>query len=165
MNSVTVYKDYILEGQIVDMRRGGRLSQSIILKYDDRSEWVYLNNNVEERFCGFLFLQNALRELNINNILPAENRMAIHEREIIYLSKYCGEKKLDSPENDDKLEILRKVGFIDFAGYANLRIEDGKIWVFDTEKSSFDKEIRDTIDVFVDLHKTIRASLEEKLKN
>jgi hypothetical protein len=141
------YENYIMDSnnQIIGMRQGGRFNQSIILNYEDSTEWVFVDNKQKERFCGFLFLQKALKESNLHNMLPAENKMAIHDRKIIYLSKYCGEKKPDSFERIKDIRALNNLGFTDTPGGANLREENDKIYIFDTEKGSFDKSVHEKI--------------------
>lgn len=167
VNTRSEYKNYIMDSnnQIIGMRQGGRFNQSTILKYEDGSEWIFLNNKQKERFCGFLFLQKALKDSNIDNILPAENKMAIYDRKIIYLSKYCGEKKPDIFERMNEIRALNNIGFTDTPGGANLREENDKIYVFDTEKGSFAKQVHENIESFDNIHDTIRSSLEERLKD
>ena len=89
--------DYIMDpaNKVTGLRQGGRGNSSNILKYADGSEWVVLMKNPIERFCGFLYLQEALSELNVGKIEAANNKIAIHRKEIIYLSKYHGDNKLD----------------------------------------------------------------------
>lgn len=163
-------KVYLMDpdNKLVDIRNGGRFNQSIILKYMDGTEWVFINNKPIERFCGFLYLQKALNESNISIIKAAENKIAIHERKIIYLSRYYGDKKPDFMELIDfsnELSILNKeVKFTDTAGNANLRNNDGIIYVFDTEKNSFDKSIHEKIDSFILQHDIIRRIAEESLE-
>ena len=171
-------QDYILDKNFVNIRKGGRFNQSIILKYEDDTEWVFLNNNQKDRFCGFLYLEHVFKrlnsestlkklsskELNLNKIAAAENKMAIYDGKIIYLSRYCGEKKPEFFEHMDMFQTLqKKIGFIDIMGCANLREKDDKLYVFDTEKSSFSSSVHQKIDLFVNLHDAIRSSLEEKL--
>ena len=158
--------EYILSENCVEMRKGGRLNQSIILTYSDGTEWVYLNNKPQERFCGFLYLQHVLKESKLEHILPAENKMAIHQHKIIYLSKYCGEKRPSYFEQIDRLQALKEnAGFTDIADCTNLREQDGTIYIFDTEKGSFDSRVHEKIDAFVKLHDVIKASLEKKVKD
>ena len=159
-----LYDNYIMAEPFTSMRKGGRFDQSTILKYEDGSEWIFLNNVPKERFCGFLYLQNALKESGLNNVFAAENKMTMHNHQIIYLSRYCGEKRPEYFEHKANLQTLSdKIGFTDTAGCANLREEDGKIYVFDTEKHSFDPTVRHKIDSFIPLHDAIKASLEELL--
>jgi hypothetical protein len=154
--------------EVVEMRRGGRFNQSIILKYQDDTEWVFLNNKPEERFCGFLYLQKALEESNLNTIQAAENKIAIHDRKIIYLSRWHGDKKPDFMElfeyNNELSTLKQDIGFTDTIGNANLRKQDGVVYVFDTEKGSFDKSVHEKIDSFVQQHDIIRSVLEKSLK-
>lgn len=165
------HSQYIIDSsnKIVSMRKGGRLDQSIILKYEDNSEWVFLNNRVVERFCGFLYLQKAIKELSLNNIQAAENKIAIHGRKIIYLSRYYGDEKpdfMELSEYDSELSVLRQdIGFTDTIGNANLRKQDNTVYVFDTEKGSFDKSVHEKIDSFVKQHDVIRSLLEKSLNN
>jgi hypothetical protein len=154
---------------VVNMRRGGRFNQSIILKYEDGSEWVFLNNRAEERFCGFLYLQKELKDLGVSRVQAAENKMAIQDRKIIYLSKYYGDNKPDFMElhgYGKELSILdREVKFTDTTANANLRKKDGVVYVFDTEKGSFHSSVHEKIDSFVGQHNLIRSILEESLEN
>lgn len=162
--------NYIMDSanKIVEMRRGGRFNQSIILKYQDDTEWVFLNNKPEERFCGFLYLQKVLNELNVSRVQPAENKIAIHDRKIIYLSRYYGDNKpgfMELHEYSKELSILNQdVKFTDTVGNANLREKDGIVYVFDTERGSFDKSVHEKIDSFITQHNIIRSTLEESLE-
>lgn len=166
----TDYNNYIMDpsNEVVEMRRGGRFDQSIILKYQDDIEWFFLNNKPEERFCGFLYLQKALEESNLNTIQAAENKIAIYDRKIIYLSRWHGDKKPDFMElfeySNELLTLKQDIGFIDIIGNANLRKQDSVVYVFDTEKDSFNKSVHDKIDSFVQQHNIIRSVLEELLK-
>jgi len=159
------YSAYIIDSsnQIKEIRKGGRLNQSVILTFEDNSEWVFLNNKGKDRFCGFLYLQGALKAANLSDrIVAAENKMAFHNREVIYLSKYCGENRPDVFECFSEVAELKSVGFEDTIGAANLRKYDGKICVFDTEKGSFAPSVREKIDAFTIVHDSIRATLEEQ---
>jgi hypothetical protein len=155
--------------QLVGMRKGGRFNQSVILEYQDKTEWVFLNNKTEERFCGFLYLQKAINDSNLHTLQAAENKIAIHDRKIIYLSRYYGDKKpefMELFEYNNEISILQqKIGFIDMTGNCNLRKKDNFVYVFDTEKTSFDKSVHEKIDSFVHQHNVIRSILEESLKN
>jgi len=170
-HQTTDYNSYTMDhsNKIVEIRNGGRFNQSIILKYKDDTEWVFLNNKQEERFCGFLYLQKALEESNLNTIQAAENKIAIHDRKIIYLSRWHGDKKPDVSETSGyskELSTLEQdIGFTDMPGNANLRKKDNIIYVFDTEKHSFSKGVHEKIDSFVHQHKAIRSILEESLKD
>lgn len=167
--AVNSNNNYIIDPthHVVEMRHGGRLNQSIILKYEDGSEWVFLNNRPEERFCGFLYLQKALNDLNVSRLQPAENKIAIHERKIIYLSKYYGDNKpgfMELHQYSKELSVLNQdVKFTDTAGNANLREHNGVVYVFDTEKGSFDKSVHEKIDSFIHQHDRIRSILEESI--
>lgn len=155
--------------KIVEMRKGGRFNQSIILRYEDNSEWVFLNNRPEERFCGFLYLQKAIKESNLNSVRAAENKIAIHDRQIIYLSRYYGDKKpdfMELHEYNDELSVLQQdIGFTDAVGYTNLRKQNNTVYVFDTEKNSFDKSVHEKIDSFVQQHNLILSVVEKALNN
>jgi hypothetical protein len=164
----TGFENYIMSSsnQIENMRRGGRFNQSIIVTYTDKSEWVFLGDKQRERFCGFLYLQNALKESSLNKIHAAANKMAIHDKKIIYLSGYCGETKPGFFDLIGQVSALNTdIGFTDTAGGANLRKIDNEIFVFDTEKSSFASKVHEKIDAFVKLHDAIRSSLEDRLEN
>src|SRR5690348_7415785 len=78
---------------ITEEREGGRGNQQIILKYQDGTEWIFLNNRGKERFCGFLYLEKAINDVGLKTIKAAENKIAIRGSQIIYLSRYCGEEK------------------------------------------------------------------------
>lgn len=161
----TDYKKYIMDtsNEIAEMRKGGRGDQVTILKYQDGTEWVFLSNSPVERFCGFLYLQKALEESNLNTIQAAENKIALHNRKIIYLSRWRGEVKPGFMEYRQELSTLAKVGFTDTAFNANLRVQDGVVYVFDTEKSSFDVSVHEKIDSFISQHALIRSQLEKLL--
>ncbi len=157
---------YIMDSQIIGDRLGGRDNRSVILQYESGSEWIVLDINPLERFCGYLYLQDALKTSGFSDVEPAENRMAIRDRKIIYLSKYCGEKRPSFFEHGTQIHAFKEcTGFKDIAGCANFRVEGDKIYVFDTEKWSFDESVHEKIDSFVHLHDAIRASLEEKLES
>lgn len=162
------YDAYIMDpaNKVVEMRHGGRFNQAVILKYEDGSEWVFLNNKPEERFCGFLYLQKALNDLNVSKVQAAENKIAIHDRKIIYLSKYYGDNKpgfMDlSAYNEELIALKQKTKFVDTAGNANLREQNGVVYVFDTEKGSFDKSVHAKIDSFIQQHDMIRSALENE---
>lgn len=159
----TGYEDYVMDAgnKIIGMRKGGRFNQSTILTYADGSEWVFLPDKETARFCGFLYLQNALKEAGITLIAAAANKMALHDKKIIYLSQYCGEDRPGLLENSEEISKLAKLGFTDTTANANLRKKEGKLYVFDTEKSSFDSCVHEKIDSFVGLHHAIRSHLEE----
>ncbi len=163
---LTDYDTYVIgsDNPVSSMRRGGRFNQSIILTYADGTEWVFLNNRGEERFCGFLYMQNAIKEAGLAKVKAAQNKMTIHDRKIIYLSQYCGETKPKMFEYAKELSVLEKdVEFTDMPLAANLREIDGVVYVFDTEKGSFAKGVHGKIDAFVKRHDLLRATLEEKL--
>lgn len=171
--SSTDLSNYIMSNsnQIKSMRYGGRFNQSIILTYTDTSEWVFLNDTPKERFCGFLYLQDAIKKAGLSTIRAADNKMALHDKKIIYLSRYCGEIKPNEYEFLDPLKfsefsiLKNKIGFVDMLGSANIRKKNDKIYVFDTEKLSFHSSVRKNIDSFVELHDKIKAHLEERLKS
>lgn len=141
---------------------GARGSQ--ILKYKDGTEWVVLPiNKVQERFCGFLYLNRAIKNSGLEHIKAAENKIAIHnEKQIIYLSRYCGDTKPEDSDHKEEISILeRKIGFIDTIYNANLRKQDDAIFVFDTEKNSFAQQLHGIIDSFIPLHNALLALLIE----
>ena len=93
--------------------------------------------------------------------------MTIESGRVIYLSKYCGEEKpsLFSLQKSewDELDLLQKeIGFTDTVGMANLRKQDGTIYVFDTPKDSFASGVHEKIDAFMQKHDAILASLQSK---
>ena len=156
------------ENSCINMRRGGRFDQSVILTYTDGTEWVFLNDAPKERFCGFLYLQDALKKAGVDKIKAAPNKIALHDGNIIYLSQYCGEKKISwfetPPECMKQVYKLDEVGFTDMPGFANLREKDDTIFVFDTEKHSFAPKVHAQIDAFMPLHDRIRSVLEQRLQ-
>jgi hypothetical protein len=156
------------ENSCIDVRNGGRLNLSQILTYTDGTEWVFLCEKTKDRFCGFLYLQDALKKAGADKIKAAPNKMAIHDGQIIYLSQYCGEKKVGFGSPDDCIQqipiLIGEVGFTDIGGNANLREKDGEIFVFDTEKSSFDPKVHAQIDAFIPLHDRIRSVLAQRLQ-
>ncbi|HEY5235742.1 MAG TPA: hypothetical protein VIJ14_06160 [Rhabdochlamydiaceae bacterium] len=168
---LTDIESYVMASDIpiINVRRGGRQDQSTILTYADGTEWVFLSNKEKERFCGFLYMQNAIKEAGLAKVKAAQNKMAIiedeqHGRKIIYLSQYCGEKKPEIFDYTKEFSGLQTdVGFTDTV--ANLREIEGEVYVFDTEKSSFAKGVHSKIDAFVKTHEALRSALEEKLKD
>lgn len=159
---------YVMDSsnKFVDMRAGGRGNQCKILKFEDDTEWVYLPNSAQERFCGFLYLENAIKESHLEKVKAAENKMAIHNRKIIYLSRYRGEEKLSfltSAKYAEEIGILKEqIGFTDLT---NLRVQGAAVYVFDTEKMSFSENVHEQMDAFIHQHDALRASLEELLRN
>lgn len=151
--------------QITQIDHGGRGNQSKILTYSDGSKWVLLTDKWKERFCGFLYLEHALKEMDgLKKIQAASNKMAIHNKDVIYLSAYCGEKKPDFFEALEPISKLSKgIGYIDTAMCANLRKQDDVIFVFDTEKNSFDKAVYEKIELFSEKHDQIRTLLKDGL--
>ncbi len=161
--------NYIMDSsnEIVNMWKAGRGNQSTIVQFQDATEWVHLGDRPVERFCGFLYLEKTLNEFNVSSVQAAENKIAILNKQIIYLSKYYGDIKPQSLyKYRDELSILDKdVRFTDTIYNANLRENDGKVYVFDTEKTSFDKSVHEKIDSFNCQHNAIRSIVEESLKN
>lgn len=161
---LTDFSSYVIsnDNQVTNRRNGGRFDQCSILTYTDTSEWVFLKDKQKERFCGFLYLQNALKEAGLSKLKAATNKMAIYNKEVIYLSQYCGETKPDIFKDREQIfSLIRGTGFRETT--ANLRKKDEEIYVFDTEKASFDLGVHEKIDSFVTLHDRIRSSLEESL--
>ncbi len=164
-----IAKNYIMVSAniVVGTRKEDRLRQSTILKYQDESEWVVLDDKPEERFCGYLYLEQALRDLNISRLQAAENKIAIYDRKIVYLSKFYGDyepRRLELPQYDQELEVLDEViKFTDIVGGKNLREKDGIVYVFDTEKGSFHRSVHAKIDAFIEQHNIIRSILEKSL--
>ena len=162
-------QNYIMDttNNVVGNRHEERLNQSTILKYADGSEWVLLDDKPEERFCGFLYLEQALRDLNMSRVQAAENKIAIHDRKIVYLSKYYGDyepRRVELHQYDQELEVLdQEVKFTDIVGGKNLREKDGVVYVFDTEKGSFHRSVYLKIDSFIQQHTIIRSILEKSL--
>ncbi len=153
-------RDYFLDSEIIAERKGGRGDNCTIYKDTTGTEWVKLEGNVKLRFCGFLYLKKALEESNLDYIKAAENKIAIHDRKIVYLSKYCGEEKVSFFKYIEKLQPLQTLGFTDIA--ANLRILDEKIYVFDTELKSFNQNVYEKILTYKPTHKSIRAFVDSQ---
>ena len=80
---LTDIESYVMasDNPITNLRRGGRHDQSTILTYADGTEWVFLTNKAKERFCGFLYMQNAIKEAGLAKVKAAQNKMAIVEDE------------------------------------------------------------------------------------
>lgn len=173
MNQINSNNDYIMdpdikiiETKIREMRINEVKSKTfVILRYQDGTEWVHLEDNPIERFCGFLYLINELKVLDVIKIQAVENKMAIKDKKIIYLSKYYGdEKPYIGYDFCKELFILNdEIRYTDTDGNRNLRKKDDTIYVFDTEKRSFGKSVRDRIDAFVEQHNALRSILEERL--
>lgn len=167
MQQVTNYDSYIIDpnNQLQGVRAGGRGNAMQILTYQDGTEWVYLANKQSQRFCGFLYLQDALKREGFDNILPAENKMALNGRQIIYLSRYCGEQRVeDFSKARTVFANLQKIGFTDNFGGCNLREIGEKYYVFDTEPASF-TGVSSQINAFMPMHDAIRKVLEDKIKD
>ena len=89
------YSNYLVSpgNQIEKARKGGRDNAETIFTYSNGTEWVVLRDNAKERFCGFLYLEDAIRETGLRHFRAAANKMTIESEHVIYLSKYCGEDK------------------------------------------------------------------------
>ncbi|MCP5508167.1 MAG: hypothetical protein H7A37_07690 [Chlamydiales bacterium] len=169
--------DYILDirDDVITERKIGRASQTTVLRCKDGREWVLLNQpDVVDRFKGFLYLEKKIREKEIINCLAAPNKISKYRGRICYLSEYVGEAKLEfDPFNMKHIQKLQIVAFlqgdarfIDIGNYGiwtNVRVHNEKIYVFDTEKSSFDKSVHPNIDSFQDIHDTILKEAERQL--
>ncbi len=160
------YSSYIMDPNqyIVSQREGGRGKQITIVQYQDGTEWVYLSDKQKERFCGFLYLQDVIQKANEQqSVAPAQNRMALHQGKIIYLSRYCGETKPEFFKYLERILVLAKIGFTDTGQMANLRVQNNILYVFDTEQNSFAPETGEKLHAFEPLHDAIRADLEKRL--
>ncbi len=160
------YSDYILPSDYCPREsRTYGVRPCRLFTYMDDSSWVPMSRDTgKERICGFFYLQRALKEKGGDKIKAAENRMAIVNGEIVYLSRYCGEdqpRKLDEQE----LSVINEVGYADInMGPVNLRRKGDTLYIFDTEKSSFNKRVHGQIDEYSGLHDAIHGILEEHLK-
>lgn len=154
------YSNYIIPGDFVTERRGSGLrgNEFYILKSKDGTEWVHLTDprKNKERFCGFLYLQNA----QLNEVVPAENKMSKYRGDIIYISKYCGENRPNMLQAAEAVSELLNIGYKDLQMCTNMRIVDKKLYLFDTEKSSFYAKVHDQIDSFSALHDAIKSSVK-----
>ena len=153
------YENYIMDSanKIKGMRPGKRCQ---ILTYTDGSEWVYLADKEKERFCGFLYLKHALEKSGVTNLKAAENKIALNGKQVIYLSRFCGETQPNAGDETENLSTLRQTGFTDFSFMCNLRKIAHQTFVFDTEKSSFTPEVHQQIESYSGLHDAIRSYLE-----
>jgi hypothetical protein len=146
-------------------RWGGKANAYHMFQYEDNTEWIMLDNQLAGRFCGFLFLQQALKDAGYNHIIAAENKLAIIDDQVCYLSRYCGEELPPKPKGMSFLGNptvdLTEIGFTD--GNANLRMKNGINYVFDTEKGSFHSSVHAQIDAFMPLHDKIRACADQIL--
>jgi hypothetical protein len=61
-----------------------------------------------------------------------------------------------------EIAVLSKIGFTDYFGGTNLRIKDGKLFVFDTEKASFKESVHEKIDTYAVMHDNIYLSLKNE---
>ena len=158
--------DYVQDNNIISVSRKGMRSVPVAT-YSDQSQWVVLlAPPLRDRFCGFLYLQNALKKENAQRLEAAPNKIGVHNKQIIYLSQYCGEERLDSSdfiEYRKELAMLSRIGFKDMMGASNLRKKDGKIFVFDTERSSFAPNVYKEIDAFEPLHDRIVSAVDKGL--
>ncbi len=152
---ITRYTIDLNKNPITGVRKGGRSNSMQIVSLKDGTEWVVINAPEDKRFCGFLYLTQAIEEAGLD-IVAAKNRMVWNNKTVIYLSRYCGEVKPSFMEHGGLiLKLMEQTGFKDTAGGANLRLVDGKLHVFDTEPSSFREDVRVKIEEFQALHDEI----------
>lgn len=136
---------------------------SKVLTYADGSKWVWLKDKPEERFVGFLYLKNALEMAGIQSVVAAPNKIALHGRKIIYLSEYAGDVHPSVFKYFNEIRAIQSVGFVDICG--NLRVSDGKVYVFDTAMNSFEYRVQHEIRAFNQMHEAIRDGFEERLRD
>lgn len=154
------YTSYVMNADNQVMSEEEKFN-SIVLTYADGSKWVCLKDKPKERFVGFLYLKNALEMAEIQSVAAASNKMALHDRKIIYLSEYVGEERPSVFKYFDEIRAIQSVGFVDTCG--NLREKKGTVYVFDTAMNSFESRIHHKINAFIEMHDTIRFCLEERL--
>ncbi len=155
------YAAYVMQAdnQIISEEEG---HGSVVLTYADGSKWVWLKDKPEERFVGFLYLEKALETIEVHSVAAASNKIALHGREIIYLSEYVGEIHPSVFKYFNEIRAIQNIGFVDICG--NLREKEGKVYVFDTAMNSFEYRIRHEICIFNKVHDAIRSSLEERFR-
>lgn len=171
MSQITSLESYFIDPSvgISAIRKGGRSNSFQIVTFDDRSEWVVMTDKGNERFCGYLYLKNALEKAGSSKVKAAENKLFWDKGKVYVLSRYCGEKKLEmkdllsNPNYIECLKLIDKVHFSDTLGFANLRKEEDKIYVFDTEKNSFASSVHEKIDEMEGTRAKIEKLLIQKV--
>lgn len=155
------YDQYTIDPSVTIQRTERKRNQTIHT-LSDGTQWVQLKDHGEERFRGYLYLNQALK--NNDFVQAAENKMMLLKTgQIIYLSKYCGDQKPDNlePALEQAYKGLKeKPGYTDTENYSNARIQDGKLYLFDTEKFSFSPAVHNKIGA---MEKT-RDAIEDYLR-
>ncbi|MDP1835018.1 MAG: hypothetical protein Q8K75_03725 [Chlamydiales bacterium] len=131
-----------------------------IIKCEDGTKWFVLRSKECERFCGYLYLREALQKMHCTNVVAAENRLCLNGRTVLYLSKYYADETLFFSYDTAQFRTLQEVGFKDYVG-RNLSVKDGIMYVFDTEKLSFDPGLHHEIDSYKTFHDSIKSYLEQ----
>jgi len=153
------YSQYLIDPErsikSIDEKSEPRLF--MVVTFDDDSQWVVLPDYRVDRFCGYLYLREKLQ--GNGTLQPAENRLFWDGKSLAYLSKYCGAEKVGAFEGFTEKKSLGDVGFEDLG---NLRKLDGVIYVFDTEKGSFDKRVYEEIDEFRKVHDAALTALKAR---
>lgn len=160
-------EQYLIDPSVAFLheRNGGRGDNIEIITLSDGTQWVpLLDSKVHERFCGFLFLKKALEEAGRSKVKPADNKLFFNGKKVLYLSRYCGEKKMEGFKFLEDWIALVQAGFTDTGESANMRIVEGELRVFDTEKASFDPKVHGQIDAMEATRAKIEALLLSKVE-
>jgi len=136
--------------------KGDRLFRVLTTK---TNEQYVIGDKGIERLVGSKYLENVLKDLDLNwtsvktKVVPTKtisetnqfqitikqnkNLMQLYSNDFIPISEYVGEEKpTDIFEAKEKVESVS--GFFDMAFGVNLRYQNGKVIVIDTEYSSFE---------------------------
>lgn len=160
MSQIASLEEYFIDPsvEIIAIRDGGRLNSRKIVTLDNGSEWVFMPDKGNERFCGYLYLKEALEKNGSTQVKAADNKLFWWDGKAIVLSRYSGEGKPGMFDFESIL-ALKEVGFTDTHGMSNLRKVGDEIHAFDTELFSFDPSTHEAI---LEMEGT-RAKIEELL--
>lgn len=161
------YKEYIIESDNPIVSTSYRWGCGFtVATCRDKSKWVIYDCSPKEMFCGYLYLKNSLENAGLKTIQVAEQKMTLYKGKVILLSRYCG----DNPPNDYDMEIgdiprLRdRTGFMNLGTVdriANLRKQNGVIYVTDTDIENFEGSRREAIKAFMPTCENVRSFLEQ----
>lgn len=161
-----VSKEDIITGEVETVERVTPKFRTFIkatFKGHD-GEWVQCINKPIERFIGYKYLSQKIKEKTANEAFnykwsAAKTVLVVINNNLFAFSQYVGENKPEfnkMPGNigyynnkaaSDLTILSNEIGFTDYCykPAVNMRIQDGTIIVIDTEKGSFDKSVHDKV--------------------
>lgn len=167
---------FFLEGKITkSFCVGPRQAQAFAFE-GNKKDWVLTTGSGEERFLGYLYLVKALAEKQSEiekagiKLKVAKTRMYNQGGSVFYLSRYVeGKRPSVFGGLSEAINILNSIGYRDTLANIYQCSKEGKnkgiIFVYDTEKSSFDKEVwneKIATDDAIEYHKELKTTLLEK---